>query len=369
MGMKRLKMDPHRTPTTLVETQNRTQGKQSMHRIRRTNILLLVFPLGLLGFSSGCAVVDTYRANVHIHRGQALLAEEDLAAALAEFEAAARIAPEMAVAHSHLGTLYRRLGDLEKAVDAFVEAIRYNPSSFEDTFSLAQIYHLLNKGRQAIQAYLHAVRLRPYDFDAQLNLGVCYQKAGEFDQAAERFQKAIEIDPQRPHAFVNLGVVREAQDRPYEAIHAYKEALERDGVQPLVLVNLAQTYMRQQRLKMARSVLLQAARLDPELAAAHQALGYCLFRMKDFDQAERSYQQALAYERNLPQSHVGLGSINMLRFLKDRTRVDRRDVALNHWHQSLEINPNQPKIHKLIARYQPSRDNPDAALLGAADEP
>ena len=319
----------------------------------------------LLAVFAGCQTFGEYRARRFVDRGESLLEEDDLEAALVEFQAAAELDPQLAVAHSNMGVIYRRMGEYELAIGCFVEAIRRNPFSFNDTFNLAQLYHFTKRLKEAIQAYLHAVELRPGDFDTQLNLGTCYQQTGDYGQAVERFQKAVDIDPNRAHAYVNLGVALDAQGKYYEAIRAYKEALERDNRQPLVLVNLAHTYMNQDRLKMARQALEQAVRMDEHLAPAHEALGYCLFRMREFGAAEVSYKRSLACDWRLPSSHAGLGSINMLRFLEDKSRKDLRDRALEHWHRALELDSEQPRIRKLIARYQPKPHDPDEVLLEA----
>ena len=318
----------------------------------------------LLLTMTGCASIREYRARRAVTRGDALLVSDDLQAALAEFQEAAQLAPQLAVAHSKMGLIYRRVGEYEQAIDCFIEAVHHNPSSFEDTIHLARLYHFTQRIKEAIQAYLHAVELKTDDFDAQLNLGVCYQHSGDAGQAAERFRNAIDIDPNRPHAYVNLGVALDAQKKYYEAIAAYKEALERDTRQPLVLVNLANTYMNQERLKLARHALQQAIRMDAKLAAAHEALGYCLFRIRDFPAAEQSYATALECDWRLPHAHGGLGSVYMLRFLEDKTQADLRDRALEHWHHSLEQKPDQPRIRKLIAKYkpQPSRDPVETLL-------
>jgi tetratricopeptide (TPR) repeat protein len=107
--------------------------------------------------------------------------------------------------------------------------------------------------------------------------------------------------------------------------------------------------------------------MDPQLAPAHEALGYCLFRLREFDAAEEAYDRALAYDWRRPRAHAGLGSINMLRYLEDKTQTSHRDRALEHWHRSLELDPDQPRIHKLLARYQPQRRDPEEALLNRAN--
>ena len=54
------------------------------------------------------------------------------AEAARSFREAARLDPQLAVAHSNMGTIYRRMGDYEQAIDCFVEAVRINPFSFDD---------------------------------------------------------------------------------------------------------------------------------------------------------------------------------------------------------------------------------------------
>lgn len=323
----------------------------------------------LLAGLSGCQTVQNYHAGVRVRRGDELLRQEYLDSALVEFEAAAKLSPQLADPHSRMGGIYRRMGDYEKAISCFVEAIRRDPFSFEDTLNLAQLYHFTERLKEAVQAYLHAVELRPEDVDSNLSLGVCYQQLGDVDQALERFEKAIALDPDRPHAYINLGVALDTKGRYYEAIRAYKLALERDHRQPLVLVNLAHTYLNQDRLKIARGTLLKAINIDPELAPAHEALGYCLFRMRDFDGAEEAYQHALVYNPKLSRACAGLGSINMLRYLDDNARIDRRQRALEYWHRALEIEPDQPRIRKLIARYRVTTEDPETALLSAHQKP
>ena len=109
----------------------------------------VVFALLPLVGLSGCAVIERYQADRHIHRGEALLAAEDLEAALAEFEAAVELAPQLAVAHSRMGLIYRRMGEYERAVACFVAAVRYDPFSFSDTLNLAQLYHFMGRVKDA----------------------------------------------------------------------------------------------------------------------------------------------------------------------------------------------------------------------------
>ncbi len=327
--------------------------------------LVSVWLMSCVLVGTGCTTVNRVRADWHAYLGNNQYEKDHLQAALIEFEKASELAPQVAVLHSKRGMIYRRLGDFAKAIKCYIEAVRHDPQSFDDTISLAELYHFTDHIQGAIRAYLHAVELQPDNFDAQLNLGTCYQQEGDMAQAVERFQLAIDIDPDQAFAYANLGVALDAQEKYYEAIRAYKQALESDSHQPMVLVNLAQTYMHQNRLVIGQQALSQAIRMDAGLAPAHEALGYCFFRMNKTDKAEASYRQALTFDRNLPRALAGLGSINMLRYLDNANDVNSRDLAVEYWHRSLELDPTQTRIRKLLTKYQPKREDPVDAWLGS----
>jgi len=332
-------------------------GRQKILRFAQNDgFFLRSFFAICLGVTAGCASVQRFQAKREVRQGNALLADDDLESALAKFQEAARLDPKLATPHSKMGAIYRRKGEYDQAIHSFTEAVRRDPYSFSDTLNLGQLYQFMNRLREAIQAYLHAVELRPRNAEIQLNLGICYQQAGDYSQAAERFENAIELDHDLPNAYVNLGVALDAQGKYYEAIRAYKDALERDNRQPQVLVNLANTYMNQKRFKMARQALIEAIQMDSGFAPAHEALGFCMFKMRDYGAAESAYRTALSCDNRLSRSQAGLGSIHMVRFLENKDDIEERDKALEHWHLSLELNPDQPRLRELIAQYSPAPD-------------
>jgi tetratricopeptide (TPR) repeat protein len=85
--------------------------------------------------------------------------------------------------------------------------------------------------------------------------------------------------------------------------------------------------------------------------------------LHSYEQAEGSYRTALTYDPRLASAHAGLGSIAMLRFVRDANQLAMREQALEHWHRSLELDPNQPKIRRLIEKYRTSPVDPNAMLL------
>jgi len=304
------------------------------------------------------------RADASVQRGQHLLEAEELDEALAEFENAVELHPKLAVAYSGMGWVHKLKGNYEAAAQAFAEALKLDPGSFDDAFALAKTYHQLARFLDAVRAYAHACDLDPASFEARLNLGVCYHQAGELQEAIDCYTQAIAIDPGAPAGHTNLGALYEAQGKYYRAIHAYNESLERDPKQPMVLVNLATALMKQGRFRGAQKALERSIELDPELAVAYWRLGYCFFRQREYAEALKRYEWAATLDPRMPETQAGLGVVRMAMYLQNPRDVKLRSQAVEHWHRSLELKPDQPKLRLLVKKYRLPQDSPDTVLLG-----
>ena len=64
-----------------------------------------------------------------------------------------------------------------------------------------------------------------------------------------------------------------------------------------------------------------------------------------------NYDQAATLNPKMPEAHAGLGAVHMAMFLQDQSKPDRKRQAIEHWHRSLELAPDQPKIRSLVAKY------------------
>ncbi len=59
----------------------------------------------------------------------------------------------------------------------------------------------------------------------------------------------------------------------------------------------------------------------------------------------------------------------MAMFLKDPSDLDSRKMALEHWHKSLELQPDQPRIRNLLKKYGSGQADPVTVLLGEGVNP
>ncbi|MBC8372202.1 MAG: tetratricopeptide repeat protein [Phycisphaerae bacterium] len=326
-----------------------------------------------VAFAAGCNLprsAGEAMAFDHYAIGQVLAESGDMDAALAELLEAIRCDPELSVAHAAIGDIHRKRGSHRLAVGAYQNACRVNPYAFRPHYNLGVTYQALAQAAQAVEAYttylkeavnvyLRAVIIREDDFDANLNLSACYFQLGKYDMAEEYCTVAIALNPKSPQAHSNLGIIYDSQNRLYKAIRAYKDSLEIDTNQPKILLNLGSTYMRQGLCKAALSPFRLAAKQDPKDPAPFRQLGECYYRLKQYEKAVESYQQAISLDPRDASALRGLGTVHITQYVLARDNGQLRDLGLAAWRRSLEIEPEQQDLIKLVAKYTPKDINPE----------
>lgn len=315
------------------------------------------------------------RAFDHYARSQILADAGELDAALRELAKAIQEDPELSVAHTATGDIHRKRGSHLLAARSYRSACKANPYAFRPHYNLGVTYQVLAEAakavraysdylRKAVHVYLRAVTIAPDDFEASLNLAACYFQLGKYDLAEDYCKAAAEINPDSPQVHSNLGVIYDSQNRLYEAIWAYKASLELDTHQPKLLLNLGSTYLRQGpnplgRCKSALRVFEIAAEQDPKDPAPHRQMGLCHYRLKDHPAAIDAYRRALALDKRDAAAYRGIGTVYMTQYVLDQSKTDLRDRALDSWNASLEIDPDQKDLIRLVRKYTPKGKIPE----------
>jgi len=336
------------------------------HRLLVTTLTALVALA-----AGGCEAISLKKLAIdHYVRSQFLADEGRLDEALAELAWAVRTDSSLSVAHAAMGDIHRRRGSHELARRSYMTACRTNPYAFRPHYNLGVTYQVLAEAaktiakaddylRSAVQIYLRAVTLEPDDFDANLNISACYFQLGKYKAAEHYCKAAIRLKPDSPQAYSNLGIIYDSQNRLYEAVRAYKTSVELDLHQPQLLLNFGSTYMRQGRIEPALRVFKMAADEAPGDAAPWEQIGACHFHLRQFDEATAAYTRALGLDRNSAPAHRGLGVVYMAQFVLDRSKTDLRDQAIEAWNLSLEIDPDQPDLIRLVRKYAPKYTGPE----------
>jgi tetratricopeptide (TPR) repeat protein len=140
--------------------------------------------------------------------------------AIAEYEAAIKLAPKQPGLHEELGSEYRNAGKPKEAEAAFLEELEIDPYNVLARYKLGVLAVERNDGAKAKELIEAALRQKPGLRHADYNLGRAEMQIGNDAVAAEHFQQATktETDPEvLQQSWFQLGIV-------YRRLHRMPEA-------------------------------------------------------------------------------------------------------------------------------------------------
>jgi tetratricopeptide (TPR) repeat protein len=257
---------------------------------------------------------------------------------------AVRRNPNLAMAHSILGDIHKESGDYSSASRQYESLAKLDPYTADNHHRLAVSYHFLNRLRDAAASYLRALKLNPSDWRSSMNLGLVYMSLGENNAAVEHCQRAVNLHPLSAVAHANLGVVLDARGNAPEAEAAYRRSLTIDPTQAGPAMNLARNL--QYRGQTAEAVtVLEKLTAAADSANVRRRYGDALVSAGREADALRQYRESLKLDPRHYQAMNALAALLIAQYRQGLLLDDKkRDEAVVMWKQSLELNPNQPKV-------------------------
>jgi len=272
--------------------------------------------------------------------------------ALRKLNYAIELDPKFAFAYSLKGDILLDMKKYEDSADAYEQATIHDPYSFKDFFNLGNVCRIIKQWERAAKAYIAACQLDPQHYPAHLRAAQCYYELGDYDSSLTYANKAKELNPEQADPELLMGDLFEAQKDHVQAINAYRRALELEGNNPAVMISLARAYLRFGRYSSAKELLNGALSIDPESGMAHQYLGYVQLKLKETDEAVESYRQAITLDENDWMARKGLGVAYILMSTKSENAEQLQALAVEQWHISLQIKPDQPRLREWVRKYQ-----------------
>jgi tetratricopeptide (TPR) repeat protein len=156
--------------------------------------------------------------------GVKLQQQGQLDAAIAAYQKALRLNPNMAEAYLNMGAALAAQGKQTEAIAAYRQAITRNPNIPQAHHNLGNALAQQGQYDEAIAAYQQAIRINPNYAKAYFNLGNIQAKQGQTEPAIANWQQAIRTNPNFAEAYANLGITLNRQGRRQEATEALKKA-------------------------------------------------------------------------------------------------------------------------------------------------
>lgn len=281
----------------------------------------------------------SYDAKEHHNRGVVFARKGELAAAIAEFQAAIGLNPHASDTHRNLGLALAQSGDLVAAEAAYRRVTELKPNSPKALHDLAnllrandrpadaivaytlalelqpdsaELHHDLGLAQadlekpEAIESYRKAIELKPRFVEAHNNLGIMLEQRHEFEEAIACYREAIRLRPKSDSAYNNLGVALAAQRRHAESIAVYRQALAIQPQSAQTLNNLGNALRAEGQLVEAEQCLRKALQLKPDYAEAFNNLAITLVQSGQNVEALTLYKRAILLTPDYPEAHLNL---------------------------------------------------------------
>lgn len=238
-------------------------------------------------------------ARVHLAAGKLDFAKGDYEKAREQDLRVEELEPGNMDALIHLAKAYSKLNMPEKALATYQEAVHLHPELYEPYLSLGVFYHFRGQYDAAAEQFKKATERAPQNYRAFANLGVSLNNAEHYKEAENALRRSLEIR-ETADAINNMGIVLAAQGRDAEAIPYYKKALDLNPHQYLQWMNLGDSHLALGHARQANEAYRQGMALalaelneNPSSGYAHVFVGYFAARLGDRMRAESDIRQAL----------------------------------------------------------------------------
>ena len=273
-----------------------------------------------------------------------------------------------------LGELHHQQGDVDTAVGYFKRALELNPE-LADRF-IAQGQRAFNEEnyQDAIEPLNIHLLLFPEDVSATYLLGQSYEASGDADSAISFYERTLVLDPQRPDVLFKMVHIYRGREAHQQAVDTLLRIIEIAPETTEAHYLLALSYLSLQQPNDALPAFLETIQLRPDDVAAHYHAGILFEENGEIDNAIAHYEKTITLDTTLIESDIGRSLQTPMQGVKAtevepffrlgaiyRQRNDE-DNILRVYQPALEIEPEHPEIHHLLAVIFEKRDERENAI-------
>lgn len=191
----------------------------------------------------------------------------------------------------------------EKALADFEAAAKLAPASVAARIGIGTAHAELRQWTEAAAAYGEALKLDARAADAYIGRGGVHLAQDQIEHALADYDRALEVQPHSAAAFVGRGAVRLQRHDPAMATADYNEALRLDPESVPALEGRGYAYFKRKDFGRARSDFSEAVRCEPENAEALNRLAWLLAvcpeaNMRDGKKAVELARRACSLTKN-----------------------------------------------------------------------
>ena len=193
--------------------------------------------------------------------------------AVAAYEQALTLDPDIKWARFNLASLYARNGEYNRAIVAYGEFIRRFPEVARARLALGNVYLRTGRYAEAIAAYESLLSAKDADAaDLYGRLGYAHAQLGQLGQAAVAYERLVAAKPDSLQARLQLGELYEQLERLDAARAEYRQILAADSLHAAARYRLARLLFFVDRAEEAKAHLQQVIARNPDAVDARLLL-------------------------------------------------------------------------------------------------
>jgi tetratricopeptide (TPR) repeat protein len=241
-------------------------------------------------------------AGAYNDRGFSKMNRGDYAEAIADFDAAIRFMPDLAMAYDNRGIAYARMGQFEKAIADYDAALRLQPGYLLAYNNRCAAYLDTRQYEKALDDCDAALRLKPDFAPAHLGRGTAYRAQGRYDLAITALDTSIRISPSYG-AHIRRGQVYRDKHQYDKAIADFDQAIRMRSRSAEAYYERGLTYDSFDDYKDAIKDYSEAIRWKPDFAEAFTNRGVDYAVNREYDKAIADFDNAIRLKPDLARAY------------------------------------------------------------------
>lgn len=284
------------------------------------------------------------RAEAHAVRGRELRYDGEHRRALAEYDRAVELDPELVRAHYGRGVTLVLLGDFPGALAAFDRADELAPETAWIIAERGETLRLLGRYEEALHACDRACALDPTDAYPLASRAACRHALGQYDAALADFDQALRLDEDYLWALVRRARLRRAREEWDEAFADLDRAAALAPDSAWVASERGDAYRLAGRDEEAVTELGRALTLDPGHESALASRGAALLELDRTEAALADLTRAVELDPGY--------SWALVMRARARRRLGDRDGMFEDLRRAVDADPDADWIRlELADRY------------------
>jgi tetratricopeptide (TPR) repeat protein len=338
----------------------------SARRLLLACLLVSLLPLHLASQTS-----PEQEAENAIEAAKLAQAKGDYAQAVAGYQAAVKLMPEVPELYSNLGIAYYYHKDYDQAIQALQQALKGKPGLEGANFFLGMAYVRTARFQQSIKPLEKALSLNPKIREAYINLSSSYVEIGRKEDALRVLDRAEKVFPDDVEILYSLGTLHyqlmfeiygkmarlapnsyrydEVMGRSFEerqefpgAIAEFQDAIKDNPRAPGLHYELGNVYWLQGHYPEARREFETELEISPEDYRSIWKIGNSYVQERQYDKALPYLQKAISEKPDLGGAIEDLGKLYV--------ESNDGEHAIPYLNKVVQMDPTESTSHFLLSR-------------------